>query len=212
MSVANLVAPGRQSSANVNVNTLKLAELTTTERLALTPADGLMVYDTTINELYVYNGSWSQVTTSSPTGTALFSIGVTATKASTGVTPLNILANNSSVVLGVGFDINTVTGVLTPLASGTYNVNASVTVTVVGAVGAKATLFLYKNGAAFSSCVTPPYAATTQMSMSLSAIIPLTTTDTLSFVLVASDAAGVSIINDGGVPGYDSFVSGTMIS
>jgi hypothetical protein len=212
MSVANLVAPGRQSSANVNVNTLKFAELSTVERLALTPAEGLMVYDTTINELYVYNGSWSQVTTSSPTGTALFSIGVTATQASTGVTPLNILANNSSVILGVGFDINTVTGVLTPLASGTYSVNASVTVTVVGAVGAKATLFLYKNGAAFSSCVTPPYTTTTQMSISLSAIIPLTTTDTLSFVLVASDAAGVSIINDGGVPGYDSFVSGTMIS
>ena len=47
-------------SFEVNENYIKVPRLTTTERNALTGADGMLVYDTTLNALYKFeNGAWS---------------------------------------------------------------------------------------------------------------------------------------------------------
>jgi hypothetical protein len=49
-----------QFSGGANAG-LVLSNLTDTQRAALTPLDGMLIYDTTLSELMVYNGAWEPV-------------------------------------------------------------------------------------------------------------------------------------------------------
>ncbi len=67
-STSDVVIPKISSADTVITNTIKLAEIPNSTRDALTPANGMMIYNSTSNEIQIYvNGSWVKVTTEAVT-------------------------------------------------------------------------------------------------------------------------------------------------
>ena len=129
MSVSNLLVNGRQSNTNIHANTLTLAQLTTTERNALVPEDGALVYDTTLDKLFVRaNGAWEQLRSSVGTAGTFVLFGPTASRSISSGTFVNVMtsSNVSAPVFG-GIPVNTSGFAVIP-ATGTYRVFAQITV------------------------------------------------------------------------------------
>ena len=67
-STSNVVISKISSADTVITNTIKLAEIPNSTRDALTATNGMMIYNSTSNEIQIYvNGSWVKVTTGAVT-------------------------------------------------------------------------------------------------------------------------------------------------
>lgn len=220
MSVANLLSQGRQSSANIGVNSLKYAELTSTERLALTPAEGLTVFDTTLNELFLYaGGAWAQIATSTATGAAGFMVGPTAEKEIATTVVDTVLNNNTTTVFNTGgFTVDPVAGTVTALQDGLYYISAMIrcvspnnvtSSTVAVNITVNGNLVLPSNGAF-------PLTISTPITQTCSAVLFLTSGSQIGLsvyptVAVSAGVPKITVTAIGSVP-YNTFLSGAFIA
>lgn len=135
MSVAKLFSPGRQFDANVFVNSLTLAPMTTAERLALDETEGLTVYDTTVNQLMIYaNGAWNSVFLTPTTGKpfCLWTLNADAAiPLGSTQNPCNVPIANNAVVRSTkgGMTVSPAGVVVVPMA-GIYEIKGCIRATV----------------------------------------------------------------------------------
>lgn len=214
MSVANLVAPGRQSSANVNVNTLKLAKLTAAERLALTPSDGLMVYDSTSGEVFVYNGVWERISSSPVTGSMMFFITTTAVKNLTAGPAVNKLFDgNTTIVNNTGFTIDPVAGNVTITKTGAYMLSFALTITVTNPYVAGSynmSITLNANPLLLAPNNIQVVASDLSQSKSLVAVYNLVAGDVIGVGVVLTTTATATVPAGNPAP-YEVFFSGSFL-
>lgn len=128
MSVANLLASGRQANTNLHANSVALAQLSTAERDALPATDGTVSYDTQLDKLYVRaNGAWEQVQSGAGSSSAVVLFGPTASVSVPTNQFWNVMPSNISTPVSSGITTDTAGYAVIP-STGLYKVSAQVTV------------------------------------------------------------------------------------
>lgn len=119
MSISNLFSP---NTYDLHAGSISPA-LSSAQRLALTPSVGALVYDTTLNELYIYTGVWSPIAGgfASTTKSSMYRITNQIVVPNVLNAKVNIFDNNTFEVhqTGGGIPID-IDGIITAPENGVY--------------------------------------------------------------------------------------------